>query len=75
MIDHGDHSLPKRLAAVKDDDELIQSAYERLLSRDPTPTEVEQLTDWIKTQQADRPSVCADLAWALFTSAEFRFLH
>jgi len=75
LISGGENSLAKRLTSVDDDGEIVKAAYQRLLSRDPTPAEVEQLTDWINNQQADRESLCADLAWALLTSAEFRFLH
>jgi hypothetical protein len=75
LISGGENPLARRLAAVADDGEMVKAAYQRLLSRDPTPAEVDQLTDWINNQQADRESLCADLAWALLTSAEFRFLH
>ncbi|MEQ8786780.1 MAG: DUF1553 domain-containing protein [Pirellulaceae bacterium] len=74
LLRDGDHSLAKRLSAVDDDGELVTAVYQQLLSRDPTDAEVEQLTHWINTQRADRESLCADLAWAVLTSAEFRFL-
>jgi hypothetical protein len=75
LIAGGENSLSKRLAAVDDNGKLIEATYQHLLSRDPSPAEAEQLNNWISNQQADRESISADLAWALLTSAEFRFLH
>ncbi|MFO0825645.1 MAG: DUF1549 domain-containing protein [Gemmataceae bacterium] len=67
-------NLAERLAASKDDGEVVKTAVRTVNSRTATESEVADLTAWLK-KQSDRRAVCEDLVWALVSSAEFRFNH
>jgi hypothetical protein len=69
-----DGNLAARLATIRDDRELLRTAFRTILSRPPTGDEVAELSGWLK-RQSGRRAACEDLVWALAASAEFRFNH
>lgn len=67
-------NLTARLAEMRDDRRLIQTAYRTILGRLPTTDELADLTAWLG-KVTDRKAACEDLVWAMIASAEFRFIH
>jgi hypothetical protein len=67
--------LAARLAPIKDDTLLAQEAFWCILSRSPTPEEVNRLRVYLQARADRRPAACQQVVWALATSAEFRFNH
>jgi len=53
-------------------DTFAAQAFRRVLSRDPNPAELDQLKDFIHTEDAATRKA---ILWALVSSAEFRFNH
>ncbi|HMF11268.1 MAG TPA: DUF1549 domain-containing protein [Gemmataceae bacterium] len=68
-------NLVTRLAAMKDDREVVESAVWTVLSRPPDVEESTLLARWVAERGPDRAKACGQLVWALLTSAEFRFNH
>ncbi len=74
MMPAGDN-LAARLATVADTGQLIETAVWTILSRHVEAEERTQLVQWLEAHRQDRSRACAQLIWALVTSAEFRFNH
>jgi Protein of unknown function (DUF1549)/Protein of unknown function (DUF1553) len=68
-------NLIDRLAAQKDAGEVTDELYLSVLTRLPTAQERKEVADFLARRAAQRPAALQDLAWALLTSAEFRFNH
>ena len=68
-------SLIARLTAHKENDPVAEELYLSVLSRLPNAEERKEVADLLTRRQADRAGALQDLAWALLTSAEFRFNH
>ncbi len=68
-------NLAARLLEASDDGQLIELADWSIFSRPPAGDEPAFLSGWLAARSTDRPAACRDLAWALLTSAEFRFSH
>jgi hypothetical protein len=73
-------TLAARLAALKDQRQMAESAVRAVLCRPPAAGEVDRLTAWMAQQQLAGPPpeparLCEQLIWALVASAEFRFQH
>jgi len=49
--------------------------YLTILSRYPTPQELEALRAYSQTSEAKGPQVWYDLVWALMNSSEFLYRH
>lgn len=67
-------NLTARLAKLQGDvlaDELYLSVFTRL----PSAEERKETADFLAAGQADKNKALQELAWALLTSAEFRFNH
>jgi len=75
LFDPDERNLVGHLASLDDAEELIETVTWAILSRDPTGDERRYLAEWLDGHGADRATACRDLAWALCTSAEFRFNH
>ena len=69
-----DNNLTARLIAETDSDKLAKELYLSVLSRLPSPTEIEQVTRFLG-QFSDRTTTVQELVRALLCSAEFRFNH
>lgn len=70
-----DGTLAARLAQQIDNKKAVDSAVREILSRPPTPAELDSLAKWLETPGAERSRACEQLVWALAMSAEFRFNH
>jgi hypothetical protein len=68
-------SLMDRLAGQKDASLVAEELYLSVLTRLPTAQERKEVADYLDRRAAQRPAALQDLAWALLTSAEFRFNH
>ncbi len=68
-------SLIDRLNAQKDSGLLAEELYLSVLTRMPTTDERKEIADYLTRRNAGRLIALQDLAWALLTSAEFRFNH
>ena len=68
-------SLIARLSAQKDAGLLAEELYLSVLTRVPSDEERKEVADYLARRGADRVVALQDLAWALLTSAEFRFNH
>jgi hypothetical protein len=68
-------SLIDRLNAQKEPGPLAEELYFSVLTRLPTVEERKEVADYLGRRQMDRLATLQDLAWALLTSAEFRFNH
>lgn len=68
-------SLIDRASAQKDAGKSAEELYLGVLTRMPTDEERKEVVDYLTRRSADRVPALQDLAWALLTSAEFRFNH
>jgi hypothetical protein len=49
--------------------------YLSILTRHPTPEEIQDVTHYLAERQTERDQAIQEMAWALLTSSEFRFQH
>ncbi len=68
-------NLIDRLTKLKDAGALADEMYLSILTRYPTADERQDLANYLQKPGKDRVAACQDYAWALLTSAEFRFNH
>ncbi|GIW80042.1 MAG: hypothetical protein KatS3mg105_1849 [Gemmatales bacterium] len=68
-------NLTAQLAEISDSAAVVDRAIWTILSRAAEPDEREFLVKWLDSRSEDRRKACAQLVWALLTSAEFRFNH
>jgi hypothetical protein len=68
-------NLADRLSRLKDAAAASEELYLSTLTRYPTADESKEVADYLAGRMADRPAALRELAWALLTSAEFRFNH
>ena len=54
---------------------VAEELYLSVLSRLPSADERQEVADYLARRNAERVPALQDLAWALLTSAEFRFNH
>ena len=67
--------LAARLASVKDDGDLVEEAFLRVLARLPAPEEAGRIRGYLQERIDRRVPACEQIVWALVTSTEFRFNH
>src|SRR5262249_43656252 len=67
-------NLTDRLAKIKSTDDLTDELYLSVLTRLPSAEERKEVAAFLGRAK-DRAAALPDLAWALLTSAEFRFNH
>ena len=68
-------NLTQRLCRAEGSAAIADELYLTVLSRLPAAEERKEVADFLVQRAADRPAALQDLAWALLTSAEFRFNH
>jgi hypothetical protein len=68
-------NVAARLAAMKDNGQIVDSAVWAILSRAPDAEERSYLGRWLEEHGQNHGKACGQLVWALVTSAEFRFNH
>jgi hypothetical protein len=67
-------TLTARLLAIKDAAAVADELYLSVLTRPPGNDEKKEVADYLAAR-TDRTAALRELAWALLTSAEFRFNH
>ena len=72
----GGGNLTERLGKMTDTKKLAEELYLSVLTRLPTDEEVADVGGYLKGRSKDKRSAAIqEIAWALLTSAEFRFNH
>jgi len=67
--------LAERLNNMKEAAPLADELYLSVLTRQPSPEEAQDVSEYLARRPGDRPTAVEELIWALLTSAEFRFNH
>jgi hypothetical protein len=68
-------NLLDRGGKLKDNDAIAEELFLSILTRRPTTEERKDLADYLGRPGKDRAVALRDYAWAMLTSAEFRFNH
>jgi hypothetical protein len=68
-------NLTHRLLALKNPGETAEELYLSVLTRLPGTEERQEVADYLARRAAERQAALEELAWALASSAEFRFNH
>jgi len=68
-------NLIDRLVKLEDPQAFADELYLTVMSRKPMDAEIKEAADYMAPRKPDRAAAAAELAWALFCSAEFRFNH
>lgn len=69
-------NLTARLQKLEDPAAFAEELYLAVLTRRPTEAEITDVREYLTARdKKEKPAVAQELAWALFTSAEFRFSH
>lgn len=66
-------NLTDRLLKIEDPQQFANELYLSVLCRPATATEVQDVSDYLNKRPEEKSAVAQELAWALLTSAEFRF--
>jgi hypothetical protein len=69
----GGGNLTERLSNLQDPAAIADEMYMSILTRTPTAEEVALVRQSIESQPQAKSAIVQELAWALLTSAEFRF--
>jgi hypothetical protein len=67
--------LLDRAGKLKDNDAVAEELYLTILTRRPTAEDRKDLADYLSRPGKDRTAALREYAWAMLTSAEFRFNH
>jgi hypothetical protein len=67
--------LAARLTAIADDETLVRTAFESVLSRSPDADELAQVRGYLAVRSDRRAAAVRQIIWSLLTSSEFRFNH
>jgi hypothetical protein len=68
-------NLTGRLMQLKDANAFADELYLSVFARRPVSDEQKVIADYLERHAADRATALPELAWALLSSAEFRFNH
>lgn len=68
-------NLTDRLQKIEDSKTLAEELYLSILTRLPSEQETADVTSYLASQDKQKRDAVQELAWALLTSAEFRFQH
>ena len=68
-------NLTDRLRQIEDATALAEQMYLSILTRLPTAEETAEVTNFLAAPETDKTKAVQEMAWALLTSAEFRFQH
>lgn len=71
----GGTNLTGRLVKLDDAQAIADELYLSVLTRRPTAQETADVGQYLAGRAADKPVALQEMAWALITSAEFRFNH
>ncbi len=68
-------NLIDRLAKLEKPDAIADELYVSILSRRPTPDEIQTVVDYLNPRKQSRDRALANLAWSLLASTEFGVNH
>ena len=68
-------NLGARLAKLETPEAIADELYMSVFCRQPLQIEIDDVSRQLAARPKEKPAVVQDLAWALLTSAEFRFNH
>jgi len=68
-------NVTERLISQTDPAKAAEDLYLTLLTRAPSSDEIQEVNNYLTPRAADRAVAVQELAWAILTSAEFRFSH
>ncbi len=68
-------NLTDRLQKIDDAKALADDLYLSILTRFPTAAETADVAKYLSSPERQKPEAVQEMAWALLTSAEFRFQH
>lgn len=71
----GGDNLAARLLKLEDPQQFADELYLSILSRPASPAEKNDVAQYLAARPKEKPAAIQQLAWALLTSAEFRFNH
>jgi len=74
-LNPGGNNLAARLSQLPDAAAIAEELYLSVLTRRPSAEETADVSQYVASRADDKPGAFRDLAWALITSAEFRFGH
>lgn len=66
-------NLTDRLIKIEDAKQLAEELYLSVLTRRPSEQETADVADYLKSSGTNKAAAVQEMAWALVTSAEFRF--
>ena len=68
-------NLTDRLQKLEQPPQIAEELYLSVLNRLPTPDEVHDVTSYLAARPSEKLVALQEMAWALITSAEFRFRY
>ncbi|MCA9057607.1 MAG: DUF1549 domain-containing protein [Planctomycetaceae bacterium] len=68
-------NLTDRLRQLEDPAAIADELYVSVLCRNPTPDEIQEIQSYLAERHDAKDQAVQELAWALITSAEFRFQY
>ncbi|MFP6667682.1 MAG: DUF1549 domain-containing protein [Pirellulales bacterium] len=68
-------NLTDRLVKMDDPKAIAEELYLSVLTRRPTDEEAADVQQYLSSRPEEKSAVVQEMAWALLTSAEFRFHH
>lgn len=68
-------NLTARLQKLTEPEQMAEELYLSILTRRPTAEETQDVADYLTQRKDEKAQALEELAWALLTSAEFRFQH
>jgi len=74
-LDPGGNNLTARLNKLEAPQAIADEMYVSLLTRRPTEEETADITAYLASRPDDKLNAIKEMAWALLTSAEFRFSY
>jgi hypothetical protein len=69
------NNLTSRLNQLPDATAIAEELYLSVLTRRPSAEETAEVSQYLAARPDDKPGALKEVAWALLTSAEFRFGH
>ncbi|MCA9083394.1 MAG: DUF1549 domain-containing protein [Planctomycetaceae bacterium] len=69
------NNLIARTAKLTSPEQIAEEMYLSVLVRRPKPEEIADVAEYLKARESAATEALQELAWALLTSAEFRFRH
>jgi chromosome segregation ATPase len=69
------NNLTARLNKLEDPQAIAEEMYISVLTRRPDDQEAKEIVEYLASRKDDKVGALKEMAWALVTSAEFRFSH